>query len=142
MGGLARKMNNCKECGEPLVGGRSDRKFCDKFCASNYNKRLWRERNPKSPLGALDNGTIAEANVMKVCIDLLERGYQVYRAAFPAMECDLIARTGQSEIARIEVTTGNLTPRGTLVHPKRDAAKFDVMAVVVGDDIYYKPELT
>lgn len=134
----------CVECGAPLIGGRKDRKFCDKTCAAFTAKRKWREANPKSPLAAFATGAVAEANEMLVAIDLLQRGYEVYRSAFPAQSCDMLVRTPDAPAdyhLRIEVTSGNYTGSGTLVHPERDPSKYDVMAVVANGKITYKPEL-
>lgn len=136
-------MKPCKYCGGPLPAtARSNQVYCSTTCAREYVKREWRERNPKSPLGALAAGTIAEAHVMRVCIDLLEKGWQVYRAAFPAMDFDIFAMRPEWEVAlRVKVTTGMRTNRGGVSHPKRDRTKFDVLAIVIGNDIIYEPEL-
>lgn len=130
----------CVECGKPLYGGRKDRKFCDKTCAAFTAKRKWREANPKSPLAAFATGAVAEANEMTVAIDLLQRGYEVFRSAFPAQSCDMLVRFADTTM-RVEVTSGNYTGSGTLVHPERDPSKYDVMAVVANGKITYKPEL-
>lgn len=145
----ASKMyGQCKQCKALLIGGRKDRKFCNAECAGEFQRLAWRQKNPKSPLAALQNNTKAEANIMKVCIDLLQRGYEVYKAAFQGMPCDLVVIYRQEtsfgsmvQYRRIEVTSGNRSTSGTLSHPKREAAQYDVLAVVVGDEIFYKPEL-
>lgn len=139
-----RSDRHCKYCLDPLKGGRKDRVFCDKYCAANYQKEQWRLHNPKSASTTLTTNTIAEVNEMRVAIDLLAKGFAVYRAAFQGMPCDMVvmkdvAATGH---LRIEVTTGNRTASGTVVHPKRDESLYDVLAIVVGDEIFYKPELT
>lgn len=136
---------SCLWCKNELpVDAKSNRKFCTINCAREYAKKEWRERNPKSPLGEMAKGTIAEANEMRVAIDLLKRGCEVYRAAFQGMPCDMLVlkpETGLGPIYRVEVTTGNYAPNGKLSHPTRDNANYDVLAVVVGDKIVYKPEL-
>lgn len=138
-------MKRCKFCSRELIGGRKDRKFCDARCAAEYQKKAWRESNPKSATATLQNNTIAEVNEMRVAIDLLRRGFAVYRAAFQGMPCDMVVspegNTIFGKVLRVEVTTGNRTPKGTIVHPDRDASKYDVLAVVIGDEIFYKPEL-
>lgn len=82
---------------------------------------------------------------MLVAIDLLKRGFEVYRAAFQGMPCDMLARRTEwdhNQVWRFEVTTGNRTAAGTVVHPERNTAVFDVLAVVLGDGgIVYKPEI-
>lgn len=136
---------HCSFCRKALFGGRKDRKFCDNECARQQAKKKWREANPKSPLAAFATGAVAEANEMLVAIDLLQRGYEVYRSAFPAQGCDIVimrpADRREDVYVRIEVTSGNYTGSGTLVHPERDPSKYDVMAVVANGRITYKPEL-
>ena len=128
----------CKYCDKPFpADAKSNRRFCNKVCASAFAKESWRQQNPKSALGTIATGTKAEVNEMRVAIDLLEKGYEVYRAAFQGMPCDLIARQF-GVYQRVEVTTGNKSPNGTVAHPKRDAATYDMLAVVVGNEIIYK----
>jgi hypothetical protein len=133
----------CSYCDLPLpANAKSNRKFCNKVCARNYVQRQWRERNPKSAAGELAKGTVAEANEMRVAIDLLHRGFEVYRAAFQGMPCDMLIKTPHPHsMYRVEVTTGNYSPNGALAHPVRDPTKYDVLAVVVGERIIYKPQL-
>lgn len=114
-------------------------------------KLAWHMQNPKSALSQFATGTIAEVNTMRVCIDLLTRGCHVFRAAFPAMPCDiLIEYLGDDHggrqgwrVLRVKVTSGSRTTKGTLVHPVKDArrAEFDVLAVVTASGIFYEPEL-
>lgn len=136
---------DCAQCAKQIYGGRKDRKYCDKTCAQAFAKQAWREKNPKSPLAAQATGAVAEANEMLVAIDLLQRGYEVFRSAFPAQSCDMLIKGGNedplSHPLRIEVTSGNYTASGTLVHPERNPSNFDVMAVVANGKIIYKPEL-
>lgn len=144
--GLPPSVKTCKFCAKRLVGGRKDRVYCDTACANEDQRRKWREKNPKSPLGELQNNTVAEVNEMRVAIDLLSRGYEVYRAAFQGMPCDILVcgpALEKGDLAlRVEVTSGNRSTSGAVTHPKRDAALFDVLAVVLGDGtIVYKPEL-
>lgn len=140
----------CKECGVSLAGGRKDRVFCGVECANEHQRKVWRENNPKSPLAAMQNNTVAEVNEMKVAIDLLQHGCRVYRAAFQGMPCDMLiellgddqgGRAGWRTL-RVEVTTGSRSTSGALHHPKREAWNYDVLAVVLGSgEIVYKPEL-
>lgn len=85
---------------------------------------------------------------MRVCLDLMLKGYEVYRAAFSGMTCDLYV-CGKSTWLypgsipqRVEVMSGNYSPNGTLVYPpKKNPDNYDIAAVVVGDVIVYIPEL-
>jgi hypothetical protein len=137
-------MAECKQCGEPLVGGRPNRRFCDSACQRAYHSAAWRLANPKSPRAALKTSAVAERNVLLVSMDLLKRweGAQLYRALFPGQDTDLIVmhRNFPGIAHRIEVVTGSRTAKGKVTHAKRDEAKFDVLAVVMqNDDIVYEP---
>lgn len=145
-------MNVCKCCAKELpANSKSNRRFCDTECARQFAKALWREKNPKSELGILATNTRAEVNEMRVAIDLLAKGFEVYRAAFQGMPCDMLVvppghqyfqLPGEAKRPRrVEVTTGNYSPNGEVAHPKRNTANFDVLAVVLSDRIIYKPEL-
>jgi hypothetical protein len=47
-----------------------------------------------------------------------------------------------SRLIRVEVTTGYVTPNGSVQHPTRDTAKFDLLAVVKHDGaIVYAPTI-
>lgn len=145
--------HNCRFCDKPLVGEkRGNRVYCNEDCSRADLKRKWREQNPKTALAAMKTGTIGEVNAMRVSIDLLTKGYQVFRAAFPAMPFDIVVvedplLKNSIEIhpsKRIKVTTGSKTVKGTLVHPVKPEkrADFDVLAVVTTTgDIFYDPEL-
>ena len=139
----------CLYCGGSLPPKhRSNQVYCSVHCQRMHVKAKWREMNPKSPLGAQATGTVAEASAMRVCIDLLARGYSVYRAAFPAMPFDILVYENSRidlgwETRRVKVTTGSLTPKGTPVHPvkKERMEDFDVLAIVLPNgEIRYVPE--
>lgn len=140
---------NCRYCNKPLPEGkRGNQVYCNAQCQKDALARQWREKNPKSPLGAVAAGTVAEANDMRVCIDLLGRGFSVYRAAFPAMPYDIIAVDPGAPfeldyINSIATTTGYRTAAGTVTYnSKVDKRGADVVAVVLTDgSIVYKPEL-
>lgn len=137
-------MNNCKECGAPLTG-RRNKDFCDVRCSRAWHSKQWRDQNPKTAAAQLANGTVASMNVMRVMLDLVSKGYNVYRAAFEAMPFELIAfRRLDSGIEmahmRVKVTTGHRTATGLISHRKLPPAEYgyDVLAVVVGTDIVYE----
>jgi hypothetical protein len=131
---------DCKQCGKPLVGGRSNRRYCDKDCLHAYHSAAWHSANPKSPVSQLKTGAVAECNLLRVCLDLLKRSehIQLYRALFPGQDANLVA-TSWGSTWSIEVVSGNRTAKGKIMHAKRHE-KYDVLAVVLGDEIVYQPE--
>lgn len=70
-------------------------------------------------------------------VDLLRRGFDVFRAISPSCPCDLVAMRG-SLCLRVEVRSGHMNPAtGVLSIPMRETDRFDLLAVVVGDTIGY-----
>lgn len=91
---------------------------------------------------ARSTGVTGAASEMVACIDLLRRGYEVFRAVAPACECDLIALSA-ARCWRVEVRTGTpsrLTDRVSVPLSDGDRGRFDVLAVVLGDRVAYLPE--
>ncbi|MCI0528347.1 MAG: hypothetical protein L0Y56_12980 [Nitrospira sp.] len=77
---------------------------------------------------------------MKVVIDLMRRGYEVYRAVSGGAPCDFVA-VKDGKAIRVEVTTGHRY-KTKLNHPPKDPNKFDVLAIVEHDGwITYRPDL-
>lgn len=77
---------------------------------------------------------------LRVAVDLMDKQYEVFRSISPACSCDLAILKG-NKLIRVEVTTGTkaYTP-GNITHPPKDASRYDVLAVVIGDSIVYKPD--
>mgnify|MGYP001607408067 CR=1 FL=1 len=98
---------------------------------------------------SLSRGTRGAVSELRVAVDLLERGYEVFRAVSQACSSDLIALSS-GQILRIEVRTGaRYSPTGSLSFPrngtgndKRSEECLDHYAVVVhGEPVIYIPEL-
>jgi hypothetical protein len=75
--------------------------------------------------------TRGAANELIVAVDLMRRGYHVYRALSPAAPCDLLVQHGEI-IVRVEVrSTSSGKPAGAIL--AKDKGRFDVAAVVAAD---------
>lgn len=81
---------------------------------------------------AANIGAIAE---MMVCADLMNRGYEVFRATNPNSSCDAIFLDGDRKARRVEVKTGEADESGriTACSPVADPSAFDILAVVTRD---------
>jgi hypothetical protein len=85
----------------------------------------------RSQVGALSE--------LRACVDLLQRGYSVFRSVGPHAECDLLTFRGDGPILRVEVKTGY--DGATRVYaPKGDPARYDVRAIVTTTTVHYEPE--
>jgi hypothetical protein len=87
----------------------------------------------------LPTGTTGALSEMAAAMDLMMRGYEVFRALSPTCSCDLIAAKPGASALRIEVRTGQIShitgrtsfPRNGKGKDKRDESVLDHYAVVV-----------
>lgn len=118
----------CIGCQKPMPGRR--RKYCNAACRRKYAYNKWRITNPKGHgcRNTADAGALAE---LLVCADLLNSGYQVFRAVSPAASCDLIVVISSTKILRIQVKTAFRNRRGNIVCLKEPPERCDVTAAVM-----------
>jgi hypothetical protein len=87
------------------------------------------------------SGSIGAIGEMRVCADLLSKGFEVFRSVSQSTSCDLVS-LWKGKPRRIEVRTGRYGVGGRLAYPKGDPSKSDIMAVVLHDKIVYIPDIT
>ena len=134
---------NCKFCSAPLEPERLryHALYCSPRCRSNHVKQLYRIANPLRAL-KLATGTTGTIAELQVSMDLLLKGYEVFRALSPSTSCDLaVLREGQ--LLRIEVRTVAARKNGDIVCPNKpkDAGRHDIFAAVCCGQIRYFPSL-
>lgn len=96
--------------------------------------------NPSKNVSPGTKGAIKE---LMVSVDLMNKGYQVFRAFSPQAPCDLIALK-DGKCLRVEVTTGHLYKCGgedKLGWDRHNPENYDVIVVILGDTLFYMPEL-
>lgn len=124
--------NNCKVCSVGFVG-RNNQIYCSKICQEKIYKYQSEFKN-------IPTGTVGAIQELRVGIDLLGRGYEVFRALSPSCSCDLLAKKDGNEIT-IEVRTGYLRHNGKLTYPNI-GIRASVLAVVLpGGEIVYNPKI-
>ena len=131
-------MKVCKQCGKELPSTRWV--YCSEECHHLFNSVQYKKLNPRYGRTSATTGAIAE---LRVSIDLLQKGYDVFRALSPSCSCDL-AILKDAKILRIEVRTCFIGVTGKIykVKSQRDSPeKADVYAWVLPDKIIYEPEL-
>ena len=135
----------CEGCGEVLSSDRV-RQRAARFCSESCRRKAYIAKNSASSGLGLTTATVGSLSELLVGIDLLKRGYDVFRALSPSCSCDLIAvKDGNS--LRIEVRSGFMstptTRPGKLCYGRKpnDEGKQDVFAVAVScKDVVYLPE--
>lgn len=127
----------CVICGKPLPIWKQ--KYCSDDCRYKGQERkllknLYRGKSSNT------TGAISE---LRVAIDLLSKGYDVYRALSPTAPCDL-AVLKDMQLLKLEVRTAPKTKAGVIykVRSKQEEGQTDIVwAWVCPDEIIYEPPL-
>lgn len=126
----------CRACGRPVVSNKIRRintQTCSPRCATAARRTTAGQPNP---FPACNKGTKGAAGELIVCVDLLSKGWEVFRAVSPQCSCDLVAHRA-GELVRVEVRTGYRNARGRVVASRKCDA--DVLAVVLeGFEVVYE----
>lgn len=111
-------MNHCAYCNDTIKHKRKIR-FCSNEC---------RELAYKHPFSGLSTGTVGAAGELLATVDMIAKGYEVFRAVSPSTSCDLIALK-DGKLYRVEVRTGLPSTNGTINYPKKNI-RADMVAIV------------
>src|SRR5436190_19825132 len=97
-------------CGKPIPASRVRRRarFCTNECRKQWWRREYRKLNLTKTLPAPTTSVIAE---LTVALELMQRGYEVFRSLSSASRCDL-AVLMKKKLYRVEVRTAYLSPGG------------------------------
>jgi hypothetical protein len=113
---------------------RRRQKYCSEHCRDNaYSRRVYVPSQHKH----IASSAVGAASELRVCTDLLLKGFEVFRATAHTCSCDLISLK-DGKLTRIEVKTGHRKPSGkkyTIF--KNRGFKADMLAVVLPDEIIY-----
>jgi hypothetical protein len=123
---------------------RTNRVYCGGTCrsAAGIQRGIEAGRLPvrserADGLNAGDAGALAE---LVVTVDLMRRGWHVFRAVSPASPCDLVIVRGAT-IRRVEVRMARKTSLGEFQAWTSRVCqdRHDVLALVCGVEIEYRP---
>ena len=132
----------CSICDQSFEAyARGDQKYCSEHCRRIAEKNKYRRANPKVTLNGvtLSTGTKGALAELKVAINLIERGYEVFRAVSPASPCDF-AILKNNKMLRLEVKSRHYSPAGNEF--KLPPHQADILALVHPDNkITYYPEI-
>lgn len=129
----------CAQCGKELPSNK--RKYCSYECEAAYLKEKYKKLN--NPFKGKSSATTGAISELRVAVDLMVKGYDVFRALSPSCPCDL-AILKDSKLLRIEVRTVGISVSGkpykhTDRHDNPD--EIDHYAWVLPDKIMYEPSL-
>lgn len=129
----------CLQCNKEIKSQRT--KFCSNECYRINTRVRYHRYNPFKGKTSTTTGAISE---LRVAVDLLVKGYDVFRALSPSSPCDL-AILKDYKLLRIEVRTAHKTASGSVYHrkplPEDDKDNIDHYAWVLPKEIIYDPEL-
>ena len=87
----------CKKEGKTTA---KNKKYCSKECSRKWLGRdAYIEGISSSPLSS---ATLGASQELRVCVDLLLKGYEIFRAVSPACSCDIIVLK-EKKLIKIEV---------------------------------------
>ena len=132
---------NCWHCGTEFSPRKHypHQRYCTRTCAG----RAQAVRRPIPSLSRelnLPRGTVGALNELRVSIDLIERGFHVFRALSPCCPCDLVVFSPEGACLRVEVKT-SYARAGRLMEPSAkalDGRIFDILALVTTGSIVYR----
>ncbi len=126
----------CRGCGMPFETTNTPKVFCKDTCrrkVATLMPSIGREYS-------LSTGTVGALSELRVAIDLMLRGFHVYRAQSPAAPVDLmIFKNGELPL-KVEVKTGH-ERNGHLYIPPLKTNNHDILAIATPTEIHYMPEL-
>lgn len=131
-------LHNCLHCGTPIVKKKRGQKYCKHDCSVESLKIEDRKVNTHRQWN-LSSGTVGAIHELVTCVDLMKKGYQVFRAMSPSSLCDLVAYK-DNKYMKIEVTTGYVA-NGRFYFPQKKAERFDTLAIVFNGEVTYTPPL-
>lgn len=128
----------CRKPFTPRQHKNANNTYCSTKCRSKY----WNERNGiKRPYPHLNTGTVGAIGELRVCVDLLEKGFEAFRAVSYTCSCD-VAVLKDGKLLRIEVRTGYRYKTGQIHFTKNETKnRCDHYAVVLPEEIIYVPPL-
>ena len=111
------KENRCSHCAGTFLARKHNQQYCTPRCQGAAQRSRYYGSSPFSELSSAIKGTLSE---LAVACDLLERGWQGFRAVAPACFADIAAYKNDASHF-LEVRTGHrnhvsgkvMFPRGT-----------------------------
>lgn len=123
------------ECGKEVL--RRNHNFCSNDCKRVFENRERRAKHPPQ-YPHLSTGAIGAIGELRAGADLLDKGFEVYRALSPAADADLIVQKDGRYLS-IQVRTGHRRADGGLTVPRH--GEYDILAIVLPDTVVYEPAL-
>lgn len=112
-----------------------------KYCSHQCRNLSFKEKylSSKTALIGLTKGKTGAISELKVCVDLLTKGYDAFRAVSASCPCDLVILKNK-HLYSVEVKTALKKKNGNLITPNANI-QADIVAAVFDTEILYTPPL-
>ncbi len=133
-----RRGSKCKNCGGKVPRRRLV--YCSVKCKLDFYKKLNPHVKNSNVHTSITTGAISE---LITSVDLLSKGYAVFRALSSSCPCDLIILKNGT-VLKIEVRTTHINPSGKMArstNKKDNKLNIDHYARVLPHTVVYEPPL-
>lgn len=140
--GKPKRDATCDLCKKKYVTIYSKSRFCSKVCRNKSHNNKYNE-NQTVTSEDVSRSTVGAISELRVCYDLMRRGFDVFRAMSPNSHADVIA-IKNNIIYQLEVRTGRYLVGGHLFWPTNRLGDKSLVVYTFRDDkIHYitNPEL-
>ena len=126
---------NCSLCGKEYLPVQTNQRYCSKEC----NNKYWRDKRANHL--NLPTGTVGAMSELLVSVDLMRKGYEVYRALSQSSSSDILVLKDNLSYC-FEIRTGLYNADKTLSFSKNNIRAKNIAIVVYEDmTIHYVPSL-
>lgn len=125
---------------------RHHAKYCSRDClaeaqSQRYHKAQKLKYHEDSIPTSASHATIGVISELRVTMDLLKRGYEVYKALNPSCTYGDLTVLRDHKLLRIEVRTAHRTATGKIYNYMSTKKDYDILALVLPDEIIYEPAI-
>jgi len=132
------KQLKCLVCGIEFTS----KFYWTKTCSIECRKKHFNKNYGRKGLEKLSTNCVGAISELTVCVDLMRKGYSVFRAVAPHCLFDIVAYK-ENKILKVEVKTGYLSINGKVSNPQHPHQDHDILAVVIREEnriVYYDTE--
>lgn len=131
-GNQDEQIKHCIICGKEIP--KNWRSYRSKVCSEDCRKISLKDK------GLLPTATVGALSELTASVDLMKKGYHVFRALSPSCPHDLVIIKDDKTIT-IQVRTASILPSGIIFCNKSNMTS-DILAMVIGtENIQYEPSL-
>lgn len=102
---------DCIVCGTSNVTYIKNKRICSNECRKKRYGRYNKEYN-------ISSNTVGAISELMISVDLMKKGYSVFRSLSPNCFCDILA-IKNDEVRKIEIRTGYLNLNGKVTYPMK-----------------------